>query len=539
MIPNAPRHRSRLVSLDQLRLVGRYASALPSFLRHTLTPDACRSLVAQTLAGREEAFRRTLRDGVFAHPDSPYLGLMRHAGVTRDDVDTLMRSEGIEGTLTRLHEAGVYVTLDEFKGRSSIRRGSYVHEVSADDFDNPLQAVHFTGVTGGSRGSRRRLLIDLGMLTHDAACYDAFTDAWDIGHRPMAIWRPVPPDNSGIKKVLVRLKVGSAVERWFSQNAVSWRGGQARFAAFTHFTAAAARALGRSFPTPEHVELDHADTVARWVADHVRAGAPPHVDTLVSSAVRVAVAAREQGLPIAGTTFRVGGEPLTPAKQRVASEVGARLIAHYSLSETGTIAMGCARGAAVDDVHVLESKVAVTIRPRTTPAFVDPVNAIYLTTLLPSTPKLLLNVETGDFGTLVGRECGCTLSRCGFHRHLHTIRSWEKLTSEGITFLGSTLVALMEDVLPGRFGGSPLDYQLVEEEDATRTRVSIIVSPRIGAVDESGVVGFVLDQLALQDAGHRLMADVWRQGGTLRVVRREPFRTGAGKVLPLHHMERR
>jgi hypothetical protein len=255
--------------------------------------------------------------------------------------------------------------------------------------------------------------------------------------------------------------------------------------------------------------------------------------------VRVAVAARERGLPIAGTIFRVGSEPLTPAKQRVAAEAGARLVTHYSLSETGTVAMACSRSGALDDVHVLASKVAVTTRPLATPAFVDPVDAIYLTTLLPITPKLLLNVETGDFGTLVSRECGCALGRRGFVQHLHTIRSWEKLTSEGITFLGSVLGVLLDDVLPTRFGGSPLDYQFVEEEDPTTTRVSIIVSPRIGAIDEGDIVQVVLDQLAVRDLGHRLMADMWRQGGTLRVVRREPFRTGAGKVLPLHHLERR
>ena len=31
-----------------------------------------------------------------------------------------------------------------------------------------------------------------------------------------------------------------------------------------------------------------------------------------------------------------------------------------------------------------------------------------------------------------------------------------------------------------------------------------------------------------------LMADVWRQGEVLRVVRREPYATESAKILPLH-----
>jgi hypothetical protein len=31
-----------------------------------------------------------------------------------------------------------------------------------------------------------------------------------------------------------------------------------------------------------------------------------------------------------------------------------------------------------------------------------------------------------------------------------------------------------------------------------------------------------------------VMADSWRDAGTLRLVRREPYVTGASKVMPLH-----
>ena len=58
-----------------------------------------------------------------------------------------------------------------------------------------------------------------------------------------------------------------------------------------------------------------------------------------------------------------------------------------------------------------------------------------------------------------------SLAELGFTTHLHTVRSYEKLTSGGVMFMGSMLHELLEETLPARFGGSPLDYQLVEEEE--------------------------------------------------------------------------
>ena len=100
-------------------------------------------------------------------------------------------------------------------------------------------------------------------------------------------------------------------------------------------------------------------------------------------------------------------------------------------------------------------------------------------------------------------------------------------------FMGSMLHEVLEETLPSRFGGSPLDYQLVEEEEDGITRVSVLVSPHIGPVDEDAVTETVLESLGF-DVWSRRQADLWRQNNTLRVKRREPYTTQAGKTLPLH-----
>jgi hypothetical protein len=132
------------------------------------------------------------------------------------------------------------------------------------------------------------------------------------------------------------------------------------------------------------------------------------------------------------------------------------------------------------------------------------------------------------------RRCGCTWDALGFPWHLTTIRSYEKLTTEGMHFVGADLIALVDDVLPARFGGSATDYQLVEEEEDGLTRVSLVVSPRLGPLDEMAVRAVALETLAAPGRVHHLMAGVWRDSGTLRVVRREPHVTRTGKIQTLH-----
>lgn len=104
-----------------------------------------------------------------------------------------------------------------------------------------------------------------------------------------------------------------------------------------------------------------------------------------------------------------------------------------------------------------------------------------------------------------------------------------------MTFVGSDVAALLDEALPARFGGAPTDYQLVEEEEeAGIPKVSIVVSPRVGELDEAGLIETVLDALASGPAYKQMMASVWRSGNTLTVVRREPHATAHAKILPLH-----
>jgi hypothetical protein len=146
----------------------------------------------------------------------------------------------------------------------------------------------------------------------------------------------------------------------------------------------------------------------------------------------------------------------------------------------------------------------------------------------------MLNVETDDHAVVEDRACGCLIGEVGFSRHLRRIRSWEKLTSEGMTFAGRDVIRLLEETLPRRFGGAPTDYQFVEETEGALPAVVIVVSPRVGPVDESQVVGTVVAALGEDGIAPEQMSSIWRDGGTLRVVRREPYATPGAKILSVH-----
>jgi hypothetical protein len=244
------------------------------------------------------------------------------------------------------------------------------------------------------------------------------------------------------------------------------------------------------------------------------------------------------------------------ARRSAIESTGAVVLPRMGATETDILSYACASPDAPDDMHFLEDRHAV-IQPGADgrPANADPLagrgagpapaspcgdrapgvpeHALLLTSLLASAPIFLLNVCMGDQAELVRRACGCPMERHGWTLHIHTVRSFEKLTSGGITLLDSDVVRVLEEVLPTRFGGTPTDYQLLEHLDVARARpeVRLLVSPTLGPLDDAAVADAFLTAVGGGDSGERLMELQWRGGGVLRVVREQPRRTASGKIL--------
>ena len=60
---------------------------------------------------------------------------------------------------------------------------------------------------------------------------------------------------------------------------------------------------------------------------------------------------------------------------------------------------------------------------------------------------------------------------------------------EGVTLIGSDMEYILEEALPASCGGSPLDYQIVEEEDEHGfTRLTVRVHPSVAIASEQQVI---------------------------------------------------
>jgi hypothetical protein len=277
--------------------------------------------------------------------------------------------------------------------------------------------------------------------------------------------------------------------------------------------------------------------ILEWMAGALKAGATPHLKTFVSSAVALCQTARASGVDLTGVHLTVVGEPLTPARHAAIRAAGSAVSAEYGATETGQVGEPCVAPDSVDDVHLLDDLQAA-IQPGPEGDGTLPAKALLLTSLRATAPLVLLNVSIGDLAELVRRQCGCPMERYGWTTHLHTVRSFEKLTSEGMTVLDADVIRLLEETLPTRFGGTGADYQLVEDASPDgRSRLRLLVDPRVGVVDSGALADTFLNGVAAVSDAQRLMALVWRQTGVLRVERRSPYPTPSGKVLHVHQVQ--
>jgi hypothetical protein len=438
----------------------------------------------------------------------------------------------VEGALRELARHGVYLTVEEFKGRRPVVRGGVTFTVDPGRLrlgrPGPI-----TALTSGSRGRRTAVAIDMAAIR--AWAVDACLDYEARGGLDWVHGRWTVPGGDSLAFLLVFSAFGAVPERWFSPLDPAGDGLHPRYRWSARVLPWAGRLGGARLPYPEHVPLDAPEPVAAWLAEVRRGGRTPHLVTYVSSAVRVCEAALAHSLDIRGARFSITGEPVTAARLAAIRQAGAEAAPYYGSIDAGLIGAGCLAPIASDEVHVHDDLVTLVQPDRSdrVPAL-GPAHLL-VSSFRPESPLVLLNVSLGDEGVLESRHCGCPLERVGWMRHLHSIRSFEKLTAGGMTFLDYDVVRVLEEELPSRFGGGPTDYQLLEEEaPGGRPRLRLLVHPRVGALPSDAVAEAFFGAIGARSGADRVMALYWRQGGLLRVERARPITTGSGKILHLH-----
>jgi hypothetical protein len=509
----------------------RFALCLPSFLRQPTSLGEARAALPRRFEERPTVFLAFLRRAVYEGPRNPYRELLALARCEWDDVVHLVRRDGVEGALAALFRCGVYLTVDEYKSGRPLRRGSATVETRPGLFRNPLVTSHVQGRTSGSRGPGTPVPIDFAWLRERAVDVSLSLDARGGRRIAHATWGTPGAGLGNLRTAAA----GVVQERWFwNLDPVADRLHPRHRWAYRAVRLGCALAR-YPLPRPERVPYGQPARILEWMSATLRTGRQPNLFTFVSPAVRLCQIAAETGVDLTGARFTVTGEPLTAARLAVIRRAGADAVLTYGAMEAGgDIAESCLAASEPDDVHVLQDLYAL-IQPGPDGAVPGlPARALLVSTLRPTAPYVLLNVSLGDQAELAHRACGCALERLGWTRHLHSIRSYEKLTAGGMTVLDADVIRVLEEALPERFGGGPIDYQLVEDEGPEgAARLRLLVHPRVGALVEQEVVDLVLRAIAAGSGSGRVTALNWRQAGILRVERRAPLTTRTGKVLHL------
>jgi len=506
---------------------------LPLYLARPLTFDQARAQLRDRLARRNQLFLDKVRIDIFEHPSSPYRAIFRHAGCEYGDVESTVQRDGVEAALKQLFRAGVYLSIDELKGRKKVRRGSFELDVQPAMLHAPRASYHLPASSGGSRSAGTPVMIDLSFIR---AC--ASNSAVCLSSRGGEKWKKSDWESPGAG---LRFRVAkyagfgdppASAFSFFDPNSD-------KIPAYFRWNLRAMRwaspLSGRPLPWPVHAPLTDPAPLAHWLRDTLQAGDIPHVFTFPGSAVTLCRWALDRGVDIAGARFTISGEPITAARVASIQAAGAVVIPRYGTMEVGAIGYGCEKGEHPDDVHLVQDMHGMIQAGADGEAAGLPEKALLITGLHPQSPFVMINVSMGDQAEMAERSCGCGLEAVGWTRHLWNIRSYEKLTGGGVTFEAGEVIPVIEQTLPAHFGGAPTDYQLFEGERADGAPVlKLRVAPRLGDFDDQEIAEVFLNAFAEKSASAKMMVDRWRAGGTLEVERKAPATTKAGKINFLH-----
>jgi hypothetical protein len=398
---------------------------------------------------------------------------------------------------------------------------------------NPHVTIHVIGQTGGSRGPGSPVPLDL-----------AFVRAWavnvslDLAARgglawPLGLW--YVPGAAGVAMALAHGAAGALPCRWFTPVDARTPTVHPRYRWSAAVLRAGAALAGSAFPRFEVAPLEDPEPILRWLVGVRAGGRFPYLVAYASSVARLCQVAAERGIPLDGSRFLAVGEPLTSARLAAARRAGAVVIPNYGSMDAAFVGHGCLSPTAADEIHVFGDLHAIVQPPPDVGRPAIPPTALLLSSIQPRTPLVLLNVSLGDQAIATDRRCDCPLERLGWTGHLHTIRSFEKLTAGGMTFLDVDVIRVLEEVLPARFGGGPAHYQLVESEGAGgRPTLCLLVHPALGPLDAGLVADAFLEAIGHGAGAERVMGLAWRDAGFLRVERRPPLATESGKILHVH-----
>lgn len=509
----------------------RFLCNLPAFLKRRVSVLQARQEIEKRLHCREDNFLSLIKLNIYRNSRSPYLPLLKAAACTYGDLEHEVKDKGLEAVLQQLQREGVWISLEEFKGRQPIHRGHVELPVSPDDFDRPHQTAGLRVTSGGTSGRSTGMKLDLQFAAARTAYDSVMLHMLGVHDAPIILWYPILPASTGIGNNLRYIKAGHPPTHWF--NMVTY--GQSRFNCETRLATNGivwvSRLAGHAIPRPEDAPLDEVGRIADQIAKLLKNKRRCVFQSYVSQALRISKAVQERTGNMRGLTLIVGSEPLTKAKRREIASTGANLYPRYFATEFGSIGMGCGNPETIDDIHLMSDMLAM-IQPSSVES--GQAGPLFFTSLTPVMPKILLNVQIGDMAVVNTKSCGCDFGKLGFATHLSRIRSYARVTSQGMAIPQAMLEEIVDEQLTMKHGGTSLDYQWVEKEDACgRTSLQLKISPDVGPIDEKCIIQDILDGVRKKGKGEYMMAEIWSRSDAISICRETPQTTRRGKINPV------
>ncbi|MBI4212958.1 MAG: hypothetical protein HY534_01495 [Chloroflexi bacterium] len=201
---------------DLLDLVAgiRFLIRLPGLLTLDIDPSEPLARLRVPFENRKPNFLERVYDVAYASPQTPYGNLFARAGCQYEDVVSMVRKEGIEGTLQTLFRAGIYLTFEELRGTTAVRRGNLTLNVRPEHLVNPRVAGGML-LQRGARGRVTGIRVDREAFRGYAlplAAYEIIRGSMDTVR---GSWNEV--SSTWLQRQVAGAVLGYPSERWFSQ----------------------------------------------------------------------------------------------------------------------------------------------------------------------------------------------------------------------------------------------------------------------------------------------------------------------------------
>jgi hypothetical protein len=245
-----------------------YCSGLRRFLKRRISLQESREIVSRRLEKRSDMFLDFMKTRVYGNENSPYLKIIKTTGREYSDIESMVSDSGVEGTLEKLAGEGVYLTVDEFKGRSDCVRNNHTFRFKESDFDNTTNSG-FSSRSGGTRSSGTHVFIDFNRIEEGVPNSAVLLDVHGLLDKPCVVWFPA---GLGLWVVLSNAKLGNPPLRWFSQVDWTFQTTEKPFSRVIDgmmeiSTVIIGRTRGIRLPRPEHIPFEETWRIVEYMSE--------------------------------------------------------------------------------------------------------------------------------------------------------------------------------------------------------------------------------------------------------------------------------